>query len=84
MPSITAPWLAELVLISYRSVRQEKRPPLPAELLASFVIFGTFSLIGNSQPRIAAVLGWGIVVATALNLAPEVVAPKSKNVEATS
>lgn len=75
MSPVAAPWIAQLVLMSWRSVKRDKRPPLPSEVLASFVFFGTVSLIGNSQPRIASVLGWGIVVATGLNLFPEAVAP---------
>ena len=68
MNSITTPWLAELVLISWRTFRQQSRPPLPSELLASFIIFGTAGVVTQKAPQVGAVFGWGIVVATALNL----------------
>ncbi len=67
MNSLSIPWMAEIGLISWRTVSKEKRPPLPSELLATFVIFGAFSLVSVSQPEIGSVLGWGIVVATLLN-----------------
>lgn len=70
MESILFPWMAEVVLISWRSVRNRKRPPLPSEFLASFVIFGTFSLVAVKSDRVASVLGWGVVIATGLNFFP--------------
>lgn len=76
MGTIAAPWFAEFVLISYRAVRKQHRPPLPSELLAVFVVFGAFSLIGESQPKIGSLLGWGVVLATALDVAPTFIAPR--------
>ena len=67
MSPIVAPWTAEILLISWRSVRRDKRPPYPSELLATFVIFGAASLVANSQPKVAGVFAWGVVIATALN-----------------
>lgn len=72
METIMFPWTAEVVLISWRSVRNNKRPPLPSEFLASFVIFGAFSIVATRNERVASVLGWGVVVATALNFFPRV------------
>lgn len=76
MNGITAPWVAEVGLITWRTVRKDSRPPLPSELLATFIVFGTVSVIAVRQPRIASVFGWGIVIATGLNFFPSVVAPK--------
>jgi hypothetical protein len=48
-----------------------KRPPLPSELLATFIIFGTYSVIANGEgqrARIGSLLGWGTVLATVLML----------------
>lgn len=75
MNTLAAPWFAEFALITWRAVRKQHRPPLPSELLAIFVAFGTFSFIGESQPQIGNLLGWGMVVATALNVMPTVIAP---------
>lgn len=79
MTSILLPWFVEVGLISWRTVRRDARAPLPSELLATAVIFGTFSVVGNSYPQLGATLGWGMVIATALNLTPETVAPRSGN-----
>jgi len=67
MNSITAPWTAEVVLLSWRSVRNKHRPPLPSELLATFVVFGAIGLVTSSNPKIGSLLGWGIVVSTGIN-----------------
>lgn len=67
MNPVVAPWIAETILITWRSVRSKQRPPLPSELLAGFVVFGTVSLLSNSQPKLAATFAWGVVVATMLN-----------------
>ncbi len=66
MNDLTLPWMAELGIMGWRTISKEKRPPLPSELLATFVIFGGFSLIPNQ--RLRSTLGWGIVVASLLNL----------------
>lgn len=64
-----AAWLVEVGIISVRDLAGPKRPPLPSELLATFVIFGGLGAISGSstarQP--AAAVAWGIVVATLLS-----------------
>lgn len=49
-----------------------KRPPLPSELLASFVAFGVCAIIADTDRgrQAGALLAWGLVVATFLNMAP--------------
>lgn len=86
MNPVLYPWLAQVGLITYRSMQGQsfavtwkglyptvtnnktsKRPPLPSELLSTFIIFGAYSVIGaggGERPRIAALLGWGTVLAT--------------------
>lgn len=66
--AVAWPWMAEIGIVSWRSVVRDKRPPLPSELLATFVIFGAFSIVSVSQPKIGSALGWGIVIATGLSL----------------
>lgn len=68
MNTVIMPWTAESVLITWRTVSQKKRPPLPSEFLATFVLYGTLSVVGTRQPGIAAAVGWGVVVATFLRL----------------
>jgi hypothetical protein len=76
MTPVSYAWLAELVIIAYRGGKQlgKQRPidhlALPAEYASTFLIYGALSLVPESSPlaRPAAVFGWGIVLATALNL----------------
>lgn len=70
MDSVALPALAEVVLVTARSVKRDDRPPLPSEIVSVFVIFGAASLLGAWDQRLGSVFGWGIVVATALNVMP--------------
>lgn len=102
MNSTTLPWMAEIGIITYRTmtgVRDSvvsagnlslknttgtgpKRPPLPSELLSTFIIFGTYSVIGNGggyRPRIAALLGWGTVLATFMILVTSIAENPANN-----
>lgn len=79
MNGVAVPWIAEVVLLSWRSAKRNKRPPLPSELLATFVVFGTISLANGPIQRPATAFGWGVVVATFLNFAgteDKLIAPK--------
>ena len=77
-------WLAEVGIITWRDVTG-KVPnhsinglPLPADYLASFLIFGALGFVPKDNPaasRTAALIGWGYVVATYLNVAPKIVNP---------
>jgi hypothetical protein len=69
------PALAEVVLVTYRSVRNQettklpvKYLPLPSTYLSVIVVFGGLSLLPQSADRLGALAGWGFVVATALNI----------------
>jgi len=77
--NVTAPWLAEMILITYRSAKQDtagklgiQRPiahlPLPSEYIATFVIYGALSFVPGEGERIASLVGWGIALATLFNL----------------
>lgn len=60
--------VAEIGLISYRSVRTHARGPLPSELLAVVGIWGGLSLFSGVLPEAMTAIGVGLVVATALPL----------------
>lgn len=62
-------WLVEIGVISVRDFVAVHRPPLPSELLASFVVFGTLGVVSESQTfkGAAGATAWGIVVATLLS-----------------
>lgn len=70
MDSLVWPWVTEIAFISYRDVTQNKpaRPPLPSEFLATFVVFGGLTLVAQANTRVASLMGWGFVIATALNV----------------
>lgn len=72
---VATAWLAELIVLAYRGGHQlgKTRPiahlALPAEYASSFVIYGALSLVPEGPgARVAGLVGWGIVVATVLNL----------------
>lgn len=68
MRGLLGAFVAQLGIISYRSVRIERRAPLPAEFLAAFVVYGALSVLAGPAPRTAGVTGWGLVIATGLNI----------------
>ncbi len=75
MNPLLLPWIAEVVLITYRSAakgEENKTPiphlPLPSEYVASFIVFGVLAFAPGQLTKPAAVFGWGVVVATFLNL----------------
>jgi hypothetical protein len=75
--TLATAWLAELVLITYRSSKQKAttvrpipRLALPSEYASTFIVYGALSLVPDSSPwsRVAGYFGWGIVAASLLNL----------------
>jgi hypothetical protein len=75
MNPVLAAGIAEALLITYRGSKQGKyasspipHVPLPSEYVAVFIIFGGLSFIGGNGQRPAALFGWGVVLATLLNL----------------
>jgi hypothetical protein len=72
-------WLAEVVLITYRAIKQPAATgstgtqsvpslPLPSYYAATFVVYGALAFLPESAGNFGALVGWGFVVATALNL----------------
>ena len=79
MSSLTLAWIAEIIAISYRSAKRAsvgKNPivsplaplPLPSEYVATFIIYGALSFVPGRGQQAAGLFGWGIVIATVLNL----------------
>lgn len=77
MGSLTAAWLTEVVLISYRAVKRGGQGtgnvplPMPSQYAATFIVFGALGMIASVAPRartFAGLTGWGFVIATFLNL----------------
>lgn len=81
MSGLLAAFLFEVGLITYREVTQggivvkkgkQSTAPLPAPLpslyTSAILIYGGLSLLPKSLAPVPALLGWGFVVATFLNL----------------
>ena len=89
MAGLFGAFLFEVGLITYRGVTQggTKVPtaaplhaPLPSTYTSAFVVYGVLSLLPKSLAPIPALLGWGFVIATFLN----VYTPGSANIGASS
>lgn len=72
-------WLAEMAIITWRDVTKKVPDhtingfPLPADYLATFLIFGTLGLVPKDNGgayKAAALAAWGFVIATYLNALP--------------
>lgn len=80
---VLAAWLAEIGIITWRDLTK-KTPnhtinglPLPADYLATFLVFGMLALVpkdsGGAKP--AALAAWAFVIATYLNALPTALNP---------
>lgn len=68
MKSIILAWLVGEGLMTYKDVKRNKRPPLPAEMLATSGLFVVLGILGESAPKLAATLAWGFDTAAFLTL----------------
>jgi hypothetical protein len=69
------PALAETVVITYRGVKNGTNAnnpiphfPMPNQLASVLIIYGGLSLFPQRAEKLSAMLGWGFVIATVLNL----------------
>lgn len=60
--------LTEAAIVTYRDLKQEKVLPLPGDFAAVAVVYGLLALLPDSTAPFGALVGWGLVVATLLNL----------------
>jgi hypothetical protein len=70
-------WLVGEGIIAYRAVTRDRRPPLPAELLASSGAFVLIALLGEAQPSLAVTLAVGLDIAAFMGLFDPKTAPKT-------
>lgn len=68
MKSIILAWLVGEGLMTYKDVKKNKRPPLPAELLATSGLFVMLALLAEPAPKLASTLAWGFDTAAFLTL----------------
>jgi len=60
--------LAEVAIVTYRDLSQNKVLPPPSDYVAVAIIFGGLGLLPESGASFASLVGWGLVLATFLNL----------------
>lgn len=68
MRGLLAAALVETVLITWRDLSQEKIPPPPSDYVAVAIIYGGLALFPTSASTFTSLFGWGMVVATFLEL----------------
>ena len=75
MTGLVSAWIAEMVLIAYRGAKTgttANNPiphlALPSEYASTFIIFGALAFIPGEGQKVATAAGWGLVLATFLNL----------------
>jgi len=98
MTGLLSAFLAEVVIVTYRAYSKsgvagggistpDQAPlnlPLPSYYTAPILAYGALALIPASGQQFASMVGWGLVVATLLNLwdpaTPTTIAPKKGQV----
>jgi hypothetical protein len=68
MKTLMAAALAETGLVLYRDITSEHTLPPPGDFAAVVLFFGGLSLFPESASTFAALVGWGMVVATFLGV----------------
>lgn len=73
MTGVLVAWAVEVGLITYRDFKKGSKNnvgglPLPADYLATFIIFGVLALPSGEFQKPATLAAWGYVAATFLNL----------------
>ena len=86
MIGVLSAWLVEVGLITWRDFKRGSTGniaglPIPADYLATFVIYGALGMLGHgSNPdrtKLAGITAWGFTIATALQVVdPTKVPPK--------
>jgi hypothetical protein len=83
---VLAAWLVEIGLITWRDLQPANSKthtingfPLPADFLATFIVFGSLGLVPKDSPgsKAATLAAWAFVVATYLNALPAVLNPSN-------
>lgn len=68
MKNIILAWLVGTGIMTYKDVKKNHRPPLPAELLAESGLFVMLGILGEKAPALAGTLAWGFDAAAFLSL----------------
>ena len=68
MRGLAVTWGVAVAIVSWRSIRVAKRPPMPGALLGVSGLWLALALLAEAQPQIAVLLGVGFDAAALLNL----------------
>lgn len=70
MTGLLSAWLVEAGIVTWRSFQRDGRAPLPSDFVAVFIVYGSLGMLAQvpNASGVAAATGWGLVLATALNL----------------
>lgn len=60
--------LVEASIITWRDLSKQKVLPLPSDYVAVAILYGGLGLLPTEASGVASLIGWGVVVATFLNL----------------
>jgi hypothetical protein len=82
MPGIVLAWLVGEGMVVYRAYKNEKRPVLPGQLLASSAVFAVCGLIAEAPGAafLGAAMAWGFDVALFLESGPAWLSGATKDV----
>lgn len=74
MPGIVLAWLTGEGIIFWRSWKQDRRFPVPGQLLAASAIFAMLGALAQVQRAqfLATALAWGFDIAALMNVLPQV------------
>lgn len=75
MSALLSAWVAEMILIAYRGAKSGSTAnnpiphlALPSEYASTFIIYGALAFIPGEGQKVASAIGWGLVLATFLDL----------------
>ena len=74
MRGIVLAWGVGLGILSWRTVQQYHKPPVPGRVLGASVVYAALALIAEYEPATAAatLAAWGFTVAVLFKAGPQV------------
>ena len=92
MSAVLLAWVSEIGIITWRDLTGKEKNheiagfPLPADYVATFVIFGALAFVPKNNQgasRAAALAAWAYVVATYMNAVPAMLNPSGSQTSTT-
>lgn len=74
MPGIVSAWLVGEGIIFWRSWKQDRRFPVPGQLIAASFIFAALAVLAEAERArfLATTMAWGFDIAALLNVLPQI------------